>query len=164
MPVASSLVVAAVLLTGCVSSPVVTPTPTVEGSNASAFGPLGAAGCEPASPVITSQSSPEIQGTGLEPDTSLYALVIAENGASFPVGEELKFVTRITGEGDLSAELVDPSGEARQLDWGPEPHERSNYHRPGDEWGLGFTVNRVGCWELRLSTATSGGSFWLSVG
>ena len=32
-----------------------------------------------------------------------------------------------------------PGGRTLRPVWGPEPHSGSSYHRPGDEWGTGWT-------------------------
>lgn len=75
-----------------------------------------------------------------------------------------KLIVRMTGSGDLSAEVVLPDGSTRDPDWGPESHASSNFDRPGDEWGIGFALDEPGCWEIRL--AREGGdsaSFWFAV-
>lgn len=166
VPVISAVLAIALLLAGCVNAPAPPPPLPTPGPSADVpvLGPEGAPGCQPPSPVSEADGFPEIQGTGVEPETTLYALIMAPHGASFPVGEELKFVVRMTGSGDLAATLIDPSGASQALLWGPEAHGGSTYQRPGSEWGLGFAVGHEGCWELRLSTASSGGSFWFEAG
>ncbi len=84
---------------------------------------------------------------------------------SFSNGESVKFVLRMTGRGDLAAVWRSSTGLERRIDWGPEPHTLgSNYNRPGDEWGIGFSVDSPGCWELVLTRADQGGaSFFFQV-
>lgn len=55
------------------------------------------------------------------------------------------------------------AGDERALDWGPEAHVSSNYVRPGDEWGTGFSFETPGCWELLLERDNGSASFWLEV-
>ena len=65
-----------------------------------------------------------------------------------PVNTELKIVWRVTGEGKFTTEAVGPEGVIIEPDWGPDIHGGSNWQRPGDEWGTGWTFPEVGCWTL----------------
>jgi hypothetical protein len=65
--------------------------------------------------------------------------------------KSVKLILRMTGAGPLSGSVVDPSETAQVLDWGPERHTSSNFDRPGDEWGLGVTFDKPGCWQLSFS-------------
>ena len=126
---------------------------------APSLGELGQPGCKPASPF----SSMELQGTPDERGTSLYGLAFMRADEGFTVGVDLKVVWRMTGTGDLAVRLLDPDGRATALDWGPEPHGGSTYHRPGDEWGTGFTFDQAGCWEIRFARDRSHASVWVDV-
>jgi hypothetical protein len=128
-----------------------TPTNTV-------IGVLGGPGCEPPSPVVGG----EIQGTVIGTAMAYGQLQVADP-TELTVGESIKFVLRMTGAGSLSANLTSPDGTTRPLDWGPEPHAASNYDRPGDEWGMGFSFDAPGCWALNLNR--DGGdraTFWMT--
>lgn len=80
------------------------------------------------------------------------------------VGEEVKVVWRVEGQGDLAAVAVGPEGTEVGPSWGPVQHYGSNWQRPGDEWGMGFTLPSPGCWELRVSRDEGSASVWLLVG
>jgi hypothetical protein len=143
------------LLTSCSFGNEPAPTDTAPGSP----GPLGAAGCEPPSPIV----GQEVQGTGSDPVTA-YGEFQGVNAGDLTAGVPIKLVVRMTGSGDLSVDLTAPDGTSRPLDWGPEPHTGSNYDRPGDEWGTGFSFDAAGCWALNLKR--DGGdraTFWLTV-
>ena len=128
-----------------------TPTNTV-------IGVLGGPGCEPPSAVVRG----EIQGTVIGTAMAYGQLQVA-HPTELTVGESIKFVLRMTGTGRLSANLTSPDGMTRPLDWGPETHASSNYDRPGDEWGMGFSFDAPGCWALNLNR--DGGdraTFWMT--
>lgn len=127
------------------------------------IGPLGAPGCDPASPMADGAGFPEIQGTPTEGDASVFGLVMMAGSTDFRVGIDVKIVWRMTGDGDLSAQLFDPDGAPEPLSWGPESHLSSTYTRPGREWGVGLVFDTPGCWELKLSTDTTAASVWMSV-
>jgi hypothetical protein len=67
------------------------------------------------------------------------------------VGEELKIVWRVTGEGDLTVRPIRPDGSTGELVFGPEPHAGSNFSAPGDEWGTGLRLDSPGCWQVELA-------------
>ena len=76
--------------------------------------------------------------------------------------ENYKIVVRATGEGELSAVAVGPTGDRLE----PEAivaHTASNFERPGDEWGVFFTFDRPGCWRIDLSRIELRGSITLQV-
>ncbi|WP_375407186.1 hypothetical protein [uncultured Amnibacterium sp.] len=125
------------------------------------FGMLGQAGCKPASPA----DGDEIMATPNEAGASAYAQFQGASPRSLRADRStVKEVLRVTGSGDLTLELTGPDGKGRHLDWGPEPHTTSNYNRPGDEWGIGTSFDRSGCWSL---SAIRGGAviatYWLDV-
>ena len=120
----------------------------------------GAAGCKPNSP---SQGS-EIRGTTDRPAGSAYLFVDGARPTHIEASKKsVKLILRMTGAGPLSVSVVDPSGTAQVLDWGPEPHTSSNFDRPGDEWGLGVTFDKPGCWQLSFSR-NENANFWISIG
>lgn len=81
----------------------------------------------------------------------------------FRVGTDVKIVWRMTGDGDLNVQLLDPDGVPGELSWGPISHLSSNYERPGDEWGTGFVFDKPGCWEMRVSRDTTTATVWVNV-
>jgi hypothetical protein len=127
------------MLTSCTSSPEPAPTESVE------FGELGRQGCDPPSPIV----GQEVQGTGAASVTA-FGEFQGVDAARLIEGTPIKLVVRITGSGDLSVDMTAPDGTAHGLDWGPEEHTGSNYDRPGDEWGTGFSFDAPGCWALNL--------------
>ena len=121
----------------------------------------GASGCRPASPMDTRPDRGlEVQGTGQ--GATLYGLVMTVSGA-VRAGEEVKIVWRMTGSGPLHLSSVSPDGTSRSPVWGPEPHGSSNYHRPGDEWGVGYQFPTPGCWHLRAERSVGSADVWLQV-
>ena len=68
-----------------------------------------------------------------------------------PARQEAKIVWRITGDGELLIDAVGPNGTVVVPDWGPEAHGSSNWNRPGDEWGTGWTFPQAGCWTFRIN-------------
>lgn len=81
------------------------------------------------------------------------------SGGPIEVGEEVKFVLRMTGEGDLDVSATQPDGSAGEIAWGPEAHGGSNFQRPGDEWGFGVTFTEPGCWTIEVSRTESGSGY-----
>ncbi|HET6300581.1 hypothetical protein [Microbacterium sp.] len=124
------------------------------------LGPLGRAGCDPASPTVGMVT----EATASDGVTA-FGLLETADPRELAAGDTVhKLVVRMTGSGDVSAEVVRPDGSTRDLSWGPESHASSNFDRPGDEWGIGFALDELGCWEIRL--AREGGdsaSFWFAV-
>lgn len=126
-------------------------------SSASTSSPsqLGAAGCRPASPI----SGAEVQGTG--EGATLYGMI--EAAQPLKVGAPIKIVWRMTGEGTLHLSAIGPNGKRVPLDWGPEPHQASNYIRPGQEWGAGYRFGAAGCWHLHAARARGSADVWLMI-
>lgn len=82
---------------------------------------------------------PEIEGTSGA--ATLWGLIMGP----LTVNHETKIVWRMTGSGPLSLTAVDPTGGRHQPTWGPVSHgESSNYDRPGEEWGAGYTFATAG--------------------
>jgi hypothetical protein len=98
---------------------------------------------------------PEVQGTA--PHASLWLLLFGET----KVGMDLKIVWHMTGTGDLHLVAIGPEGQQITPDWGPEEHGSSNWDRPGNEWGAGFTVPVAGCWDLHATRDGTAGDAWL---
>ena len=69
----------------------------------------------------------------------------------------------MTGTGALRVVLTAPDGRRQPLVFGPEPHTRSSYHRPGAEWGTGLRFGVAGCWHIHLSRDDTSGDVWLHV-
>jgi hypothetical protein len=127
---------------------------------ASALGPLGAPGCDPPSPLIGN----ETQGTPAGQVTSAFGQFQGVDPTRLRADSTtIKLVVRLDGAGDLRAMLRSPAGDEHTLDWGPEAHLSSNYARPGDEWGTGFSFATPGCWELVLERDNGSASFWLEI-
>jgi hypothetical protein len=103
---------------------------------------------------------PEVQGTP-EGTTSLWGLVFATT--PFSVGEQAKFVWRMTGTGPLKVLPIAPDGSARRLLSGPTPHTTSSYHRPGDEWDTGIAFDTPGCWTINLTRTRGAATVYLEV-
>jgi hypothetical protein len=118
--------------------------------------------CDVATPIdADNPRGPEVAGDAT--DATLYGLLFTEGPLPIHVGEEVKIVWRMTGQGDVSIRFVDPAGRDRPLVFGPEPHGGSNYDRPGDEWGSGFLFDRVGCWQIHLERQVGVGDVWIDV-
>lgn len=139
-----------------------TATPTLAQNTATPtsapIGPLGAAGCKPASPQQPSGvAGPEFQGTSA--NASLWMLLFTPLGT----GQDIKMVWRVTGGGGLHVVAIGPQGQQVQPDWGPEAHESSNWNKPGQEWGTGFTFPVAGCWDLHATRDDASGDVWLVI-
>ena len=136
------------------------PRPQDTPNDATALGPLGSEGCEPASPL----QGIEAQGTPTGDVTSAYGEFQGVDPTQLRAdASTVKLVVRINGSGELRATLRSPEDEERALDWGPEAHVSSNYARPGEEWGTGFSFESAGCWELLLERGYGAASFWMEV-
>ncbi|MFE0172340.1 hypothetical protein ACFWZ2_08480 [Streptomyces sp. NPDC059002] len=94
----------------------------------------------------------EVEGSGRK--ATLWALVFGTS--DIRRGEEVKVALRMAGAGQLSLRATGPGAATLGPDWGPEPHGSSNWHRPGDEWGTGWTFPTPGCWTIHATRAQSG--------
>jgi hypothetical protein len=148
-----------------VRSPVPAPLPD-------AFGPLGAARCEPPSPRNrTGHSFPalgEVFGTGF--GGQLWALFFRGKWASADaavlagvVGKEVKIVFRMTGFGEFEIAATGPDGARIGPAWGPVFHPSSTWTRPGREWGTSFVFTQPGCWRIHATHGGVSGDVWLLV-
>lgn len=164
----------AVLLGGCTNS-FVTPSPTteekVEMTDALLRAlppvdeqPLGKPKCQPISPFSLAGGQPgsEIKGTTSE-GVSLYGIGGGKHGFPIRVGEDVKIVWRMTGEGDLKVTATAPDGSYLAPVHDPQYHTGSNYERPGSEWGVFYKFNVPGCWNLHFTRGDSQGDVWLEV-
>ncbi len=168
MPRLAGVVATAGLLafvSGCTAGPWTAATPTPTAASATGFGPLGASGCAPASPISENSGFPEVQGTPNPggDGVSLFGLIMADGAPAFHVGGDVKVVWRLDGVGGDTVRLLDPTGAERDLSWGPEAHTSSTYERPGLEWGTGFVLDAPGCWEMRFGSGSTGASVWFEV-
>lgn len=116
----------------------------------------GSPDCQPVTPI---------EGTGaqLAPDGIEARANLGWGTPPWQVGQEVKTVFRVTGEGALTVEALGPNGATAEPTWGPTFHTRSNWNWPGDEWGVGFALPTLGCWEIRLSRDEGSASLWLEV-
>ncbi len=131
-------------------------SPVIEASSTSD------AGCAATTLInADNRQGPEVVGDAT--DATLYGLLFTQAPPPIRVGDEVKIVWRMTGQGDLSIRFVDPAGNERPLVFGPERHGGSNYDRPGDEWGSGFLFDRVGCWQIYLKRDIGVGEVWIDV-
>jgi hypothetical protein len=135
------------------SLPVSTPTQVP-------FTPLGAPGCQPPSPMHPSQPQGLLEAQGTATGVQLWALFFTDP----PVHpkQEIKIVWRMTGSDDLQIVALGPRGIRALPNW-LQSHPSSNWQRPGQEWGSGFTFPVAGCWDLHATRGTSSGEIWLVV-
>jgi len=133
------------------------------------FGPLGAAGCAPASPRNS-------DGIGLAQGevfaTAVGAQLWAMNAARTSddqatldgvVATQTKIVFRMTSGVPSVFYAVAPDGTRVPPLWGPSPHLGSNWNRPGAEWGAGFVFTGPGCWQIHAGTPPAQGDFWILI-
>lgn len=112
--------------------------------------------CEPSLTSLDPLIGAEVEADG-PGDIEGWALVFAHwnvapgDPVTIQIGEEIKIVWRLTGEGEVSFRALGPDGEVEGISWGPDPHGRSNWTRPGDEWGTGWVLPSGGCWTLEAS-------------
>jgi len=131
----------------------VLPSPT----STSAQG-VGAANCRPPSAITKSSIGlSETQGTGR--GMEVWALLFGDMKAR----QDQKIVWRLTGEGDPQFTTIGPQGEHARVVFGPELHDGSNWHRPGEEWGTGFNFQTAGCWDLHVVRGKTAGDVWIVV-
>ncbi len=155
------------LLTACsTSSPTLSPptaqkptptlSPTITGPTA-----LGRKNCQPASPIDEASVGPEVQGTAT--NAELWALLQSTSGVPPRANSLVKIVWRMTGSGDFTSVALGPSGIKVPPSQGPNAHLGSNWNRPGDEWGTGFTLLVAGCWDLHATRGNAIGNVWLKI-
>lgn len=81
----------------------------------------------------------------------------------WPIDAEIKLVVSLTGTGEFTAIAVGPDGTELNPSWGPNAHSASNFNRPGDEWGLAFSLPTAGCWQLIVGRDTGSASLAINV-
>lgn len=122
----------------------------------------GGPGCTPASPLgdAPNDQGREVRGRG--DGAELHGLLMVRR---LPVRarDRVKIVWRMTGSGPLRAAAYAPDGTKAKLDWPPDPHGGSTYHRPGEEWGVGYRFTKPGCWHLTLERTSGRGDVWFVV-
>jgi hypothetical protein len=103
---------------------------------------------------------PEVRGTITGGE--LWALF---DGADLPApqGVQNKIIWRMTGSGVFTVIARGPNGQTLKPAWGPERHGGSNWNRPGDEWGSGFTFPVGGCWDLHATRQDLSGDVYIEV-
>jgi hypothetical protein len=116
--------------------------------------PLGAPNCSPPTPVIGN----EFRGTS---DSALLSGLIFATRSSAHVGDNVKYVVRMTGTGPLVVTARGPSGT--QISLTPTPHTGSTFDRPGDEWDFSITYPDAGCWQFQLARSDSTADVWFQV-
>lgn len=77
-------------------------------------------------------------------------------------GLEVKVVVRVDGDGEVQA-VARRSGREVSPSWGPNQHSRSSFQRPGDEWGMAFTLPAAGCWQIEIVRDDGSASLWVPV-
>jgi len=160
------LILLALLLTACSSSTTTTaPTknPTAQATPVSVtLTPQPAAySCQlQQTPVHMVSMGPEVHGKAYNSD--LWALIMATTTPP-QANMFVKIVWRMTGSGAFSLVALGPQGQHLLPDFGPEGHGGSNWHRPGDEWGSGFTFPKPGCWDIHASRDGASGDVWLNI-
>jgi hypothetical protein len=157
----TSLLALGVLLcaAACTGSPAAKPTAAPAPSSAPASAAV-TPGCH-ADSVTSTGMGLEIRGVGQ--GATLYGLLMPISPLPVRTGQELKIVWRMTGSGPLRLSYTGPHGERGTLAWGPEPHGGSNYDRPGEEWGAGYTFPTAGCWRLHAERTSGSADAWLPV-
>jgi hypothetical protein len=110
--------------------------------------------------AVLDGAQPERQGIG--DGATLWALFFPV-GPSLTAGKEIKVVWRMTGSGDLSISATGPGGAVVMPQWGPESHNGSSFHRPGDEWGTGWVFPVPGCWTVNARRTAGSASLTIRV-
>ena len=160
------LAIALALLSGCSSS---TPRSATSPSSPrvvstppylpfSAFRPLGAAGCRPASPVKRSPVGREVAATG--GGGKVWGLLFKD--VPFTAGQSVRIFWRVSGTTSLHLQGRGPSGAVAKLT-SFERHSGSNWRRPGVEWGSELLFQQPGCWDIHLSGGKVSGDVWVMV-
>jgi hypothetical protein len=113
--------------------------------------------CQPATAFVatTTPGQPEARA-----GTDAWALLF--NRPPFKAGAPMKIAWHIAGTGSFVARAYSPGGRQAPPDW-LEPHGASNWDRPGNEWGTGFTLPSAGCWDIHVSRGSSFGDVWIDV-
>jgi DNA-binding beta-propeller fold protein YncE len=105
---------------------------------------------------LSPQTGSDTEGDA--PRASLYAL-----GLAATAGHQTKIVWRMTGEGDLRMFAENAAGTRVTPYWMQQHTLGSNWNRPGDEWGTGWTFPSAGCWRIFAIRDTVAGDAWFTV-
>lgn len=122
---------------------------------------VGGVGCHPGSPIAPARAVPGIE-TRLTPH-GINGWALLYEQPPWEAGDEVKVVWRISGSGEVALVARGPGRLELAPSFGPEIHTGSNYDRPGDEWGSGFSLSSPGCWELEATRSEGSASIWLQV-
>lgn len=120
-----------------------------------------ARGCSPSPAGRSPFGTQELRGT-VTPGNSLWALI--ESAPPLPVGRVVKTIWRMTGSEPITLMAEGPGSQRLKPDWGPEAHSGSNWTRPGQEWGAGFTFPVAGCWTVQAARLPVSGHVSFVVG
>lgn len=138
--------------------PPTTPTTPTATARATPATVIGGPGCHPPSLVTPSAIGfPEVHG--VSSNGELWVLLFNDLRAK----QEIKIVWRMTGTGNLHLVALGAQGQRLAPVWGPEAHGTSNWNRPGDEWGTGFTFPIAGCWNIHATRDDTVGDVWLMI-
>ena len=135
-------------------------SPVSSAATTTQVAPLGAANCRPPSPVNAAPQQGLLEAQGTASGAQLWALFFS--GMPVHSRQAIKITWRMTGVGDLHLAAVGPGGRRISPDW-MQAHGGSNWQRPGQEWGSGFTFPVSGCWDLHATRGASSGDVWLVV-
>lgn len=72
------------------------------------------------------------------------------------VGDPVKSLWRMTGTGTFTVTAIGPDGRRLKPTIGPEAHDSSSWHHPGDEWGVFWVIPAPGRWAFHVKR--SGGN------
>jgi hypothetical protein len=123
--------------------------------------PVPTSTCPPTARLgAPNEALPERQGAG--DGATLWALFFPTEPV-LTAGKEIKVAWRMTGSGGFAIRATGPDGRVAKPDWGPEPHGGSTWHRPGDEWGTGWTFPVAGCWTVSVKRTSGSGYLVLRV-
>jgi hypothetical protein len=141
------------------SSSVTSPTPASP-TPVPTIGPLGAAGCRPASPA--GAFSGEVYGTTQR--GTMWAWFMGD----YPPrsGVEDKTIWRFDGPhvfGTPTFALIGPRSRRGHLNWGPAAHGSSTWNRPGVEFGTGLLFPAAGCWDVHITLDQLAGDVYVVV-
>ncbi|MGI5212107.1 hypothetical protein [Plantactinospora sp. CA-290183] len=157
------------LLTGCgaerrdPSPSAAPPSPDATPTASAPAAVPAAATCPPAG--ADHPAGAELRGVTDNPQDSLWALLFLRGPEGVRADTEVKIVWRMTGSGDFAIAATGPGGATAEPVWGPTAHGGSNWSRPGDEWGTGWTFPAPGCWTVRATRAGgTAGTLALRVG
>ncbi|MGI8515403.1 MAG: hypothetical protein ACR2NT_09745 [Acidimicrobiia bacterium] len=120
---------------------------------------LGGPGCDP--PSLVAPLGLLWEAVLTSENLSGWALIWEK--PPLTVGQEVKFVFRVEGSGDLSFRGVDSSGVSEDPTWGPIAHAESTWQRPGDEWGMAFAFPSSGCWSMTVTRNDNAAHLWFEV-